>query len=307
MRNAILIAVAAVLGFGIVFFMKGRESAGTSQPDLASTAAPPAPSPVPAPSKQTGSTSAATPVAAAPGSPSTPSAVTTSTATSASSPNYRSQVANATDMLPVVKSLFQRAQSGDGAAQYWLAKALAHCGDRNTRTPECQALHASPENFGNASDWIALSAGAGYPLGQVEQAAAQITTARVNRDPDADARLAESKKLAVTALRSGDPEVIMQASRVTFLLNNPTVDNYQDASSAAQPWRIAACMRGADCSPQSDWVRDFCRDAGNCQPGESGLDLLRRSLGSRYDEVERQARDINAKIDAGDWKSLNLE
>jgi hypothetical protein len=210
-------------------------------------------------------------------------------------------------MLAVVKTLYPRAQAGDGASQYWLAKALSHCGDRNARTPECQTLHDSRENFGKPSDWIALSAGAGYPLGQVEQAAAQITAARVTRDPDADARLAESKKLAVTALRSGDPEVVMQASRVTFLLNNPTVDNYQEARSAAQPWRIAACMRGADCSAQADWVRDACRTAGNCQPGESGLDFLRRSLGPRYDEVERQARDINSRIDAGDWKALNLE
>lgn len=302
MRNAVIITVAAVLGFGLVFFMKGREQRAAVRHAEPAPAAPPAPTPVPAPTRtQSNPTSSETP-AASPIDTASPAPLPATAKT-----NYQHLISNSPDLLPVVKSLYQRAQAGDGAAQYWLAQALAHCGDRNTRLPECQALHSSSENFGKPSEWVALSAGAGYPLGQVAHAAAEITDARVNRDPDANARLAESKKLAVAALRSGDPEVVMQASRVTFLLNNPTVDNYQDAKSAAQPWRVAACIRGADCSSQADWVREFCRTAGNCQPGESGLDLLRRSLGPRYDEVERQARDINSKIDAGDWKALNLE
>ncbi len=303
MRNALIIAVAAVLGFAIVYFTREPE-----QPELETPATA---SPAPAPDAQ------AEPMAAPAATPATSTSASTPKPMPAPDTNYRQLLADATDVLPLVETLHARANAGDGAAQYWLAQALTLCdpASRPGVDPEqaralnqkCQGLKAAgKEKYGVAADWVAQSSQAGYPMGQVAHAGNQIAAAS-RGEASKESTIGESKRLVVAALRSGDPEVVMQTSQVAFLLKNPTVDTYKEAKASAEPWKVAACMRGADCSPQADWVRSGCRQDKACQPYESGLDLLRRSLGARYDDVERQARDINAQIDAGNWKALGLE
>jgi len=36
----------------------------------------------------------------------------------------------------------------------------------------------------------------------------------------------------------------------------------------------------------------------NCQPYESGIDYIRRNNGADFDEIERRAGELNAKLDA---------
>jgi hypothetical protein len=313
MRNALIIAVAAVLGFAIVFFTREPE-----QPELETPATD---SPAPAPDAQAEPMAAPAATRATSTSASTPTPmsapISPDSAPPAADTNYRRLLADSTDLLPLVETLHARAKAGDGAAQYWLAQALTLCdpASRQGVDPEqaralnqkCQGLKAAgKEKYGVAAEWVAQSSQAGYPLGQVAHAGNQIAAAS-RGEASRESTIGESKRLVVAALRSGDPEVVMQTSQVAFLLKNPTVDTYKEAKASAEPWKVAACMRGADCSPQADWVRSGCRQDKACQPYETGLDLLRRSLGARYDDVERQARDINAQIDAGNWKALGLE
>ena len=77
--------------------------------------------------------------------------------------------------------------------------------------------------------------------------------------------------------------------------------------SATDPWVIAACLRGADCSAQAIWVRRWCRSDPACHPSETGLDLLRRNRGVEYEERERRAREIIALIDAKRLSELEFD
>jgi hypothetical protein len=70
---------------------------------------------------------------------------------------------------------------------------------------------------------------------------------------------------------------------------------------------LAACMRGADCTPQADWVRSWCRADLACQPFETGPDMIRRYTGPQYEELTRRAREINAIIVAKAWDELEFE
>ena len=63
-------------------------------------------------------------------------------------------------------------------------------------------------------------------------------------------------------------------------------------------WRLAACRRGYDCSQQAEWLRFHCGMDFNCQPYESGIDYIRRNNGADFDELERRAGELNAKLDA---------
>jgi hypothetical protein len=46
-------------------------------------------------------------------------------------------------------------------------------------------------------------------------------------------------------------------------------------------------------------MRLFCNIDTQCQPFETPVDIIRRQAGNDYDEVERMARELNEKLDAG--------
>jgi hypothetical protein len=71
-------------------------------------------------------------------------------------------------------------------------------------------------------------------------------------------------------------------------------------------WLLAACQRGYDCGPNSDWVRMRCSHDNACQPFESVSDIVRRITGPKFDSIVTRAGEINDHIDRGDYENLGI-
>jgi hypothetical protein len=104
------------------------------------------------------------------------------------------------------------------------------------------------------------------------------------------------------ALQSRDADVIAHMG--------PFIDDYlgqdTDQESRLWLWAIAGCARGADCGPRMWWVRVLCGSDEQCQPNDSGIDLIRRKMGVKFPDLEEEARKLNERIDAGEWDDLGF-
>jgi hypothetical protein len=255
---------------------------------------------------------------------------TTATAIRVSPPDPMAVNFAATDdLLAFVEGIHPTAQAGDGAAAYYMFRALDRCqteyglrfgGGRRERPfdevladqsvlsqfgeadlrrihGQCQRLRESdPARFGPMDDWLLKAADAGYARAQAEWALRLVNGSAGTQDGEA---LEKARELARAALESKDPAVFVPVSSVIRGLTESDAD--RDAS-----WFVAACQRGFDCGPGSEMTRIVCRFDTNCQPYESSLDLLRRHSGNDFDAIERGAREINAAIDARRFDELGL-
>ena len=50
----------------------------------------------------------------------------------------------------------------------------------------------------------------------------------------------------------------------------------------------------------------MCRFDLNCQPYEDGVDLMKRMSGVDFLEIERRAKELNARIDAEAWEEIGF-
>ncbi len=233
------------------------------------------------------------------------------------------------DLLAFVEGIQGVAERGDGAAGYYMFRALDRClteferrfgGGRRERPldevladesvlrlfdeadllrihGQCQRLRESdPARLGQKDDWLLKSAVAGYPRGQAEWALWLVNGG--SSLPEGEA-LEQAREFARAALSSNDPAVFPAVSAVISGLSE------RDASRESS-WFVAACQRGFDCGPGSEMTRIICRLDPNCQPDASSLDQLRRSAGRDFEAIERGAREINAAIDARQFDELGL-
>jgi hypothetical protein len=248
--------------------------------------------------------------------------------------SYADQFDTAYDLLPFADAMHKRAVAGDDAAQYWLARVLERCGPiydavfeadgaQSDKPPlrldeavaaeeanpslgadEIREIHlqcaqlrgVDRARYGNASDWLNRAARSGYPLAQVRRAA-ELALGSGGAPNRADAR-----ELVRAAVKSGDPEVLRQTGAVAQLL--------AEGESARERhewvWEVAACQRGANCGPTAEWVRSLCALDRKCQPYEAAVDVIRRRVGAQLPEIEEEARQLNARIDAQKWDELGL-
>ena len=110
----------------------------------------------------------------------------------------------------------------------------------------------------------------------------------------------QSHDLALSALQSGDPEVLWVMSELVDETSQP-----QDRAGVVPgAWRLLACQHGYDCSAQADWLRNACSITSICTPGETGQEYLQSTLGNNFDEAQALANDLGGKIKARDWNSL---
>jgi len=249
-------------------------------------------------------------------------------------PDYRSQFHAADDYWDLAQSLYAPARQVDAAAQYWLSRALGYCegmydwyfvvhlpnGTVRHRTLDeaqqltasrpvftaddvhdiqkrCQRLRsADAPPFGTSREWLDAATAANYPMAQAS--AARYLAVQV-RQTDADAAHAardDARRLAFEALRSHDPEVMAQLGDVAANLSG---DDPAEARKQQWLWPLAACLREAKCESMSEWMHLFCNIDTQCQPFETPVDVIRRQAGNDFDEIERRARELNEKIDAG--------
>jgi hypothetical protein len=162
---------------------------------------------------------------------------------------------------------------------------------------------AADVDLSGAGEWLRRAAEGGNPRAQVESIAHHWRES-VGETPKA-ARpgvWSDPVKLAGTALRSRDPEVIMGIGDVVHVLQGEDVAEHEHLA-----WYLAACERGADCGPGSLRSRWWCMNGGDrCHPSESLPDQMRSDLGSEFVNVEQRARDINRLIDSGQWDQLGF-
>jgi len=254
-------------------------------------------------------------------------------------PDYRTRFRDARDYWDLAESLYIGARQGDAAAQFWLSRALGYCeslydwyfivhlGDGTVRhrtldeaqqltatrpvftaddirdiQKRCQRLRsADAPPFGTSREWLEAATAANYPMAQ---ASAALGQALQGRQADVDAARGardEARRLAFAALRTRDPDVMAQMGDVAAnLARDPA-----EARRQQWVWPLIACMRD-DCESMAEWRRLFCNIDTQCQPFETPVDVIRRQAGNDFDVVERRARELNEKLDAGTLEESDI-
>jgi hypothetical protein len=239
------------------------------------------------------------------------------------------------DYLEFAASIFDAAKQGDGAAQFFLYQALNYCesaygqyfvvhlprGEVRYRTMEealpltatnpsftpedlrdmqarCEKLAAmTPPPYGSFQEWLDAAGRSGYPPALALLANQRsYDTMRGLPAEEAQEAAAQTRHLLIDALRSKDPKVIFGIGDTAAILAG------RDARLAEQKkwiWMLAACADEAGCQSLSSAMRFLCRADSQCQPYETPLDIIRRKAGNDFDEIERHARELRDKIDAG--------
>jgi hypothetical protein len=259
--------------------------------------------------------------------------------------DYAARLRTAPDYLEYVRSLVGAARVGDHAAQFYIFRAFDKCnheyhlyfGSRSIQVSLDDALRWAankgwpfdPEEvrqvhkrcfglldtgvkeLGDRHEWLRLASEGGYPLAQVLFAVHQASEARKAGTDDAAGREARRLKLA-EALRSRDPEVIFEIGTALYITEAIKDETEGEESEREESrwdeteWVLAACFRGLACSPRSEIARRLCLFDRACQPFESVVDILRRGYPAEFPVMEEHAREINEKLDAGDWAGLGF-
>jgi hypothetical protein len=252
--------------------------------------------------------------------------------------DYGRQFELSPDLATFADDMSKLSREGDDAGQFWLYRALRECGDHYDEVfdgdragaraglslEEALAKEQAAPRLGAAEivrlhgrcgplrgiDWGAFgatdellrdAARSGYPLAQA-WLANRLLLEHSPTTPEADPIRDQARALVLQALRSRDPDVLLMTADNSRLLSRTESARERHEWT----WEVAACLRGADCSPAATWVRRLCAQDKRCQPHETGVDLIRRRVGAQMPEIEEAARAINAHVDAGEWDRLGL-
>lgn len=165
--------------------------------------------------------------------------------------------------------------------------------------------HSGPQ-MAEWTSWLDRASVNRYPLAQAEKATLLRNAALISElstdpsvRPDAEAKIQE-QELALSALRSEDPGVLWMMSGLVEERQLPQ----ENVGTIPGAWQLLACNRGYDCSAAAEWLQKACSLTTTCIPGESGLEYLKNSLGTNFEQAQRIAQDIDARIRAKDWNSL---
>ena len=259
----------------------------------------------------------------------------------APSSDLHSEFRNSKDLWEFAKSLLNRARAGDGNAQYYLYAALSECesldnmyfktsagnGARRTLDEALQIAvkmggynfedvtgfyercrkFIGPQDhpFGQANEWLRAASDGGIAIAQAQMALMKAIESR-NAPTEADRNEArtETRRLMTEALKKKEPSAMVVVGDAAMALTG-----FDEIAKAHHEWvwLLAACKRGLDCSPESEWYHLHCRVDPACQPFETGvIDVVKRLTGARFDELDRSASDLNAAIDASRFDELHL-
>jgi len=257
--------------------------------------------------------------------------------------DLRARFRESRDYWDFAEHVFEAAKQGDGAAQYYLGVALNTCeffysfyfveqrpGSRPrirtldeaqqlTATPRgsaytpddvrdiqdrCQRIMSiSPPPFGTSREWMGAARNTGYPVALAD--AAEYKAVRALSDPPelANGSRSEDRALAVEALQSKDAEVIVHlSSTAAFLAGDLPGESFKRQWT----WLMAAYLREPDGHALDEWRKNHCALEAHCHPDDTVKDLLRRGIGNEFDEIERRARELNEKIDAGTFEESDI-
>ena len=245
--------------------------------------------------------------------------------------DYSGVFAKSEDFWALAESIVQAANAGDGNAQYNLYRALSYCDtlykfyfvrgkthktvdeavawastSPGLNVDEARQVHrrchrlktADGAPFGTAEQWLTSAKDVGQPLAMMDFARNLSTAAAAKGDVPSVEMRNEARQLITEALKSKDPEVIFGMADFVLLLHGDS----EKASEEQWVWRLAACERGFDCAPGAAWLEVMCRYDYNCQPRDDGREVIRRNNSQNFDEIERKARELNARLDANKFE-----
>ena len=133
-------------------------------------------------------------------------------------------------------------------------------------------------HLGGRDEWLYASSNGRFPLAQATVAVEKAIEAEGNRNPgQAEADRAEAIRLAIDALRDGDPAAVLVLGALAEGFDSP----HPMLGDENWSWALAACRRGLDCSAQASWV----------QFGAGTKGVVSRTRRERISCGERQARD----------------
>lgn len=256
--------------------------------------------------------------------------------------DFRARLHAAGDYLEFAQQTLPAARAGDAAAQFYLSKALAYCeslyewyfierspdGRRRHRTLDeaqqitavrpyftaddvrdiqarCQRLRSQDDGtFGASNEWFDAALAQDFPLAQAHSAYMLAIQSTQSGDA-AKTRMArdQARRLAFESLREGEVAAMLQVAEVGAYLAG---EGYSQSSVQRWGWLLAATLRAAPSVEVQEWVQMACRIDTQCQPYETPADVIRRKAGNHLDEVERRAREINEKLDAGTLTESDL-
>jgi hypothetical protein len=254
--------------------------------------------------------------------------------------SYADMYAKAENNLEFIRQIYADAHDGDAEAQFQLFSALEYCeryylfyfvrGDSRktldealawaTRSPgtsaeearevhrRCQELvDKHPNEFGRSGTWLARAADGGHPEAQLVRAErllmplGQADDSTQTIDPQRlEDRRTEAKELLLKGLERKDPSAVWKVGD----LQDPLTGRSQEADKDQWVWRLAACKLGYDCSQTAHWYQIMCRFDYNCQPHESGVDLILRASEVTYPDVDLLSDELVEKIKKGDLSNL---
>jgi hypothetical protein len=257
-------------------------------------------------------------------SPVAPPRPITQPAAAAKSPDYAAQFRSAGDLLSFLEALSPAAADGDVDALYYLGVASRRCtreystlfgppGREMTLDEalekefwtkyyeqlarkiygQCQRFKAAAANpFIDWRDLLEAAAEAGSGPAKA-LLAFEIQNGMIRtHDPAARGQMTtEIRALAKEAVRSKNPQAISQLALVESITGRSGTPD-----DVAGAWMLAACQRGLECGPTSEEFQFFCKWDPNCKPSETLVDLFRRR--PRFDDFQRLANELNAKLDA---------
>jgi hypothetical protein len=244
--------------------------------------------------------------------------------------------------LEFAQSILPAARDGDAAAQFYLSQTLGYCESlyewyfiersregrvRHRTLDEAQQISAvrpffSAEDirviqarcqrmrsledapFGASSGWFDASLAQRFPLAQA-QAASNLALQGLQRGDPQKGRIAreEARRLAFEALSTPEPAVLLGVAGVGAALAG---EDTAEASRRSLSWILAASMRDENSADLHEWMRSTCRADTQCQPYETPADVILRRAGNDRDEVERRARELSEKLDAGTLEPADI-
>jgi len=170
----------------------------------------------------------------------------------------------------------------------------------------CASLIDSDSSaIGTADEWLNNATKAGNARAQLQTAARYLSelgleaaktgsiSASSRKINKSDPRFSIARELIVDAATKDTGEALWMLGEHQLLLTG----DEDRAEKSRWALDLAACKRGYDCSQSAAWYKDFCRGDLNCQPDETGADLIKR-IAANHPDIDYLSDSAISKLES---------
>ena len=145
--------------------------------------------------------------------------------------------------------------------------------------------------------WLALAVKASYPPAVFLDANLSLANSFIAKDK---AGQEAARQQAIHASMSKDPNILF--GMANFVTTGSSASMGPDLRVSA--WRLLGCQSGFDCSAGSNVVKSICGNDPQCANNETMIEYLQRTTGAKFGEIQLQASQIKAALDAQDAEAI---